>query len=176
MLKKSFYVLIAVVLLASVSVAQKHEAAAAAKVDPAKGVHDAFDRLVEGIKQVDVDKVMSSYAKTSDLLVFNNNGTATKGWDNVNDNTKQVYAKLSNVTLQITGLTIHMLGTTGAYLTCKWEQSQENSGKLETASGRMTLVYQLIGKEWKITHRHTSPDNPGATRPVFPSERLPSTP
>ena len=175
MLKKSFYILIAIALLASLSVAQKHEAASA-KVDPSKGVHDAFDRLVEGIKQVDVDKVMSSYAKTNDLLVFNNNGTATKGWDNVNDNTKQVYSKLSNVTLEITGLTIRMLGTTGAYVTCKWKQSQENGGKLETASGRMTLVYQLVGKDWKIVHRHTSPDNPDATRPVFPSERLPSRP
>ena len=74
----------------------------------------------------------------------------------------------------ITGLTIRMLGTSAAYVTCKWKQSQENAGKLETASGRMTLVYERVGKEWKIVHRHTSPDNPDATRPVFPSERLPS--
>jgi len=173
MLKRSLFILVVVLGLASLSFAQGHTAATA-KVDPSKGVHDAFDRLVEGIKQVDVDKVMTSYAKTNDLLVFNNNGTATKGWDNVNDNTKQAYAKLSNVSLEITGLTIRMLGTSGAYVTCKWKQSQENAGKLETASGRMTLVYELIGKEWKIVHRHTSPDNPDATRPVFPSERLPS--
>jgi ketosteroid isomerase-like protein len=153
--------------------AQKH-AAAAVKVDPAKGVHDAFDRFVEGIKQVDAGKVMASYANSNDLLVFNNNGTATKGWDNVNENTKQIYAKLSNVTLDITGLTIRMVGTSAAYVTCKWKQSQENAGKLENASGRWTLVYQLIGKDWKIVHRHTSPDSPDATRPVFPSERLPT--
>jgi len=172
MLKKSLFALTTLVLLAGLSVAQKHTAATA-QIDPSKGVHDAFDRFVEGIKQVDVDKVMSSYAKTNDLIVFNNNGTATKGWDNVNDNTRQVYAKLRNVSLEITGLTIRMLGTTGAYVTCKWKQSQENAGKLETASGRMTLVYQIVGKDWKIVHRHTSPDNPDATRPVFPSERLP---
>ncbi len=35
--------------------------AAAAKIDPAKGVRDAFDRLVDGIKQVDAEKVMSVY-------------------------------------------------------------------------------------------------------------------
>jgi ketosteroid isomerase-like protein len=173
MLRKSLFIIGLSMTLAGVSLAQK-QAAAPAKVDPAKGVHEAFDRLVEGIKQTDADKVMSFYAMSNDLIVFNNNGSATKGWDNVNNNTKQVYAKLSNVSLEITGLTIRMLGATGSYLTCKWKQSQENGGKLETASGRMTLVYQLIGKDWKIVHRHTSPDNPDATRPVFPSERLPS--
>ena len=173
MLKKLLFLIISLFVLAGVSFAQRREAAST-KVDPAKGVHDAFDRFVEGIKQVDADKVVTSYAKSSDLLVFNNNGTATKGWDNVNDNTKQVYAKLRNVSIEITGLTIRMLGTSAAYVTCKWKQSQENVGKLETASGRMTLVYQLIGKDWKIVHRHTSPDNPDASRPVFPSERTPS--
>ena len=93
-----------------------------------------------------------------------------------NDVTRKVYAKLSNVSIEITGLSIKMLGSTGAFVTCKWKQSQENNGKLETSSGRMTLVYQLIAKEWKIVHRHTSPDNPDATRPVFPSERQPVTP
>jgi len=171
MLNRSLFILSVVIMCAAVSIAQKQQTA---KADPAKGVHDAFDRLVEGIKQIDAGKVMSLYAKSNDLLVFNNNGTATKGWDNVNDNTEQVYAKLKNVSLEITGLTIRMVGTTGAFVTCKWKQSQEQSGKLETSSGRMTLVYQLIGKEWKIVHRHTSPDNPDASRPVFPSERLPS--
>jgi ketosteroid isomerase-like protein len=66
-----------------------------------------------------------------------------------------------------------MLGKTAAYVSCKWKQSQENNGVLENASGRMTLIFKLVGKDWKISHRHTSPDNPDATRPVFPSERTP---
>jgi ketosteroid isomerase-like protein len=172
-MKRLFFIALTFALAAVPALAQKQ---AVGKPDPTKGVHEAFDRLIEGIKQVDADKVMSLYAKSNDLLIFNNNGTATKGWDNVNDSTKQVYAKLSNVTIDITGLNIRMLGTTGAYVTCKWKQSQENDGKLESSSGRMTLVYQLTGKEWKIVHRHTSPDKPDATRPVFPSERQPNTP
>src|SRR5438067_112721 len=115
--------------------------AAAAKVDTTKGVHDAFDRLVGGIKEVNVDKVMGVYERSDRLLIFNNNGTATNGWDNVKANVTATYAKLSNVTLEITGLHIEMLGTRGAYLTCKWKQSQENEGKLENASGRMTLIF-----------------------------------
>ena len=144
---------------------------AVGKIDPNKGVHDAFDRLVEGIKEVDVAKVMSVYAKDSKLLIFNNNGTATQGWDEVKSVNEKIYAKLSNVTLDITGLRIEMLGAKAAYVTCKWKQTQDNNGKMEESSGRMTLVFKLTGKDWKITHRHTSPDKPDATRPVFPSER-----
>ncbi len=46
--------------------------AVAAKVDPAKGVRDAFDKLVEGIEQVDAAKVMSVYEKGDRILFFNN--------------------------------------------------------------------------------------------------------
>lgn len=167
---KKLAILSIFVLLAAISTfGQK---AAAGSADPSKGVHDAFDRLVEGIKQVDVTKVMDAYEKSSRLLIFNNNGTATIGWDTVKANNERTYAKLKNVSLEITGLRIEMMGRTGAYATCKWKQSQENDGKLENASGRMTLIFKLIGKDWKITHRHTSPDNPDATRPVFPSERV----
>lgn len=142
-----------------------------AAADPAKGVRDAFDRLIDGIKEVNVDKVMSSYEKSDRLLIFNNNGTATIGWDNVKNNLTASYPKVSNVTLEITGLRVEMLGRTAAYVSCKWKQSQEFDGNLETSAGRMTLVYKLVGKEWKVTHRHTSPDRPEANRPVFPSER-----
>jgi len=166
---KNFLAAVSVVIgLAMSGYAQK---AAAGKIDPTSGVHAAFDRLVEGITQVDANKVMSVYDKSPDLLIFNNIGNATLGWDNVRNNVEKSYAKIKNVTLDITGLRIKMLGKTSAYVTCKWKQTQENEGKLEDASGRMTLVFSLIGKDWKVVHRHTSPDNPGPTRPVFPSER-----
>ena len=149
----------------------KKPAAGGGTNDATKPVKDVFDRLVEGIKQNDVDKVMSTYEKSDRILFFNNNGTATIGWDNMKSNREQLYAKTKNVTLDITGLRIEMLGKTAAYATCKWKQSQEFDGKPESASGRMTLVFKLIGKDWKIVHLHTSPDSPAATRPVMPSER-----
>ena len=149
----------------------KKPAAGGGTTDATKPVRDVFDRLVEGIKQNDVDKVMSTYEKSDRILFFNNNGTATIGWDNMKSNREQLYAKTKNVTLDITGLRIEMLGKTAAYATCKWKQSQEFDGKPESASGRMTLVFKLIGKDWKIVHLHTSPDSPAATRPVMPSER-----
>ncbi len=141
------------------------------KADPTKPVREAFDRLVEGIKQADAEKVMSVYDKSDKILFFNNNGSATIGWETMKKNRESSYEKTTNVTLEITGLRVEMLAPDSAYLSNKWKQTQEYDGKLETASGRMTIVFRKIGKDWKAVHLHTSPDNPAATRPVLNSER-----
>ena len=141
------------------------------KTDPAKDVRAAFDRLAEGIRQADAAKVMSVYNKSEDMLFFNNNGSVTRGWETMKANREASYKNTANVTLETTGVRVEMLGKDSAYLTCKWKQTQEYSGKIEVASGRMTLVFKLVGKDWKVVHLHTSPDNPDASRPVFPSER-----
>lgn len=168
-MKKIAVVFITIFVFGSLAFGQK---AAATRADPAKNVREAFDRLIEGIKQVDADKVMAAYDKTDRILIFNNNGTATIGWDNIKANVTASYAKVSNVTLDVTGVRVEMLGKSSAYLSCKWTQRQESDGKLENASGRMTLVFRLVRNDWKIIHRHTSPDNPGPTRPVLSSERV----
>jgi hypothetical protein len=176
-MKKTTLLSFVILALASVAFGQKTNVI---KVKPAavvttvgdKGVRDAFDRLIEGIKQVDADKVMSVYQNSDRILFFNNNGTATIGWETMKKNREASYAKISNVSLDITGLRVEMLGKDAAYVTCKWKQQQEYEGKLESASGRMTLVFRLIGKDWKVVHLHTSPDNPDAARPVMPSERV----
>ena len=114
---------------------------------------------------------MSVYDKSERTLFFNNNGSVTLGWETMKSNRDSSYLKIKNVSLEITGLRVEMLSKTSAYVSCKWKQSQEYDGKLENASGRMTLVFKLIGKEWKAMHLHTSPDNLPATRPVLDSER-----
>jgi ketosteroid isomerase-like protein len=167
-MKRFAYLFLFLFVCAVPSFAQK---AAAAKADPTKDVKAAFDRLIEGIKQVDANKVMSVYDDSDRTLFFNNNGTATLGWETMKKNREAAYAKTKNVSLDITGLRVEMLGPSAAYVTCKWKQSQEYEDKLESASGRMTLIFRKIGKDWKVVHLHTSPDNPAATRPVLPSER-----
>ncbi len=167
-MKRIFLFAFAFAALASNMAAQK---ASTVKVDPKKSVAAAFDRFVEGIRQVDAGKVADAYEVNSRLLVFNNNGSATIDSETVRANTAATYAKLKNVSIDITGTRVEMLSDKAAYLTCKWTQSQENDGKLETSSGRMTLVYKLIGKDWKIVHAHTSPDSPPPARPVLDSER-----
>jgi ketosteroid isomerase-like protein len=168
---KKFAFINLIILILTFSAFSQKTKTTVIKADPTKGVRDAFDRLVEGIKQADAEKVMSVYQNSDRILFFNNNGTATIGWENMKKNRDSSYAKTKNVSLDITGLRVEMLGKDSAYLTCKWKQQQEYDGKLESASGRMTVVFKLIGKEWKAIHLHTSPDNPDATRPVLTSER-----
>ncbi len=174
-MKKIAFLTVIILSLTGAAFAQKTNVV---KIKPAivatigdKGVRDAFDRLIEGIKQVDAEKVMSVYESSDRILFFNNNGSATIGWENMKKNREASYANAANVTLDITGLRVEMLGKDAAYITCKWKQQQEYNGKLENASGRMTLVFKLIGKDWKVVHLHTSPDNPDSSRPVLPSER-----
>lgn len=141
------------------------------KVDPAKDVRAAFDRLVEGIEQVDVEKVMSVYQNSPDILFFNYNGSVTRGWDQMRSNRESTYARVKNVTLDATGVQVNVLSPTSAYVTCKWKLQQEYDGKLESSNGRMSLVFKKIGKEWKVVHLHTSPDVAPKDIVVPPSEK-----
>jgi ketosteroid isomerase-like protein len=168
-MKKFAFIILSAFLLITPAFAQK--SAGAAKPDPAKGVRDAFDRLTEGVRQNDVEKVMGVYDNSDRTLFFNNNGSATIGWQQMHDNRVSAYAKTKNVTLDVTGLRVEMLSPTSAYVSYKWKQQQEYDGKLENGSGRTTLVFKKIGKDWKIVHSHVSPDNPGSNRPVLDSER-----
>ncbi len=158
---------LAILLTGSVS-AQK---AAAAKPDPAKPVRDAFERLLEGIRQVDVSKVMDAYDKGPRTLFFNNNGSVTLGWDLMKSNRESSYAKIKDVTLDVKGVRVEMLGPAAAYVSCTWTQSQVYDGKLENAAGRMTLIFKRVGKDWKVVHLHTSPSTPSGDRPLLDSEK-----
>jgi ketosteroid isomerase-like protein len=169
-MKKLAFISLVILIFTFSATAQK-AAAGKTAVDPAKAVGEAFDRLIEGIKQVDADKVMSVYDKNDRMLFFNYSGSATIGWENMRQNRESLYAKIKDVTLDVTGRRIEMLSKTSAYATFKWTQSQVYNGKLESSTGRTTLVFKLVGKDWKVVHLHTSPDAPPATRPVVPSEK-----
>ncbi len=168
-MNKFALLLLFIAIAATVSYGQR--SAAAARNSAVNEVSAAFDRLIEGITQVDAEKVMSVYDKSDRTLFFNNNGTATIGWETMRTNRESAYKRTKDVTLEITGKRIEILGPAAAYVSCKWKQRQVYDDKLEEASGRMTLIFKKIGKEWKVVHLHTSPDNPPASRPVLDSER-----
>ena len=159
------------IVLALSLCAYNQKQATGPKPDPAREVRAAFDRLVEGIRQVDAEKVMSVYENSDTILFFNNNGSVTRGWAQMKENRESSFAKTKDVTLEPTGVQVTLLSPTSAYVTFQWKQTQEYDGKLESASGRTTLVFKKLGKEWKAVHLHTSPDNPGPNRPVLDSER-----
>lgn len=132
-----------------------------------------FNELLNGIRHADVKAVTNVYLKSPRLVLFNSNGTVTKGWDQLRMNRESAYRDLKDVKLDVRDVSITMLGRDGAVVTCLWTQSQTYKGTAETATGRMTLVFKRIGKDWKVIHLHTSPDRPDPSR-VMPSEQTPT--
>ena len=129
-------------------------------VPGSEAVVAAFNRLREGIESADVEKVMSVYWKHPSLILFNYNGSVTKGWEQVRQNRLSSYPEIKDVKLDVRDVSVAMLGRDGAVLNCLWTQSQTYKGASETASGRMTLVFKRFGNTWKAIHLHTSTDTP----------------
>jgi uncharacterized protein (TIGR02246 family) len=135
-----------------------------------RAVRDAFDSLVDGIRRADAAAVMALYWNSAQLSVFNNNGTVTRTWEQVRSNRESLYGKVSDVKLDVRDVRVKTLGPTAAVVTCLWEQTQTAEGQSEHATGRLTVVYQKVGADWKIVHTHTSPDRPSPSN-LLPSER-----
>ena len=139
----------------------------------ADDVNHAFNKLLDGIRHADVDAVMAGYWNDRRLSLFNYNGTVTKGWEQVRKNRESSYPEIKDVKLDVREVTITMLGTNGALVTCLWTQSQNYKGNPETASGRMTLIFKRVGTAWKAIHLHSSPDTPNPAA-IPPSEQRPA--
>ena len=140
---------------------------------PPGSVLAAFNALLKGIRHADVKAVTNAYQNSPRLVLFNNNGTVTRGWEQLKANREASYPDLKGVKLDIRDLHVTMLGRDAALITCLWTQSQTFRGAPESASGRMTIAFRRIGTQWKAFHLHTSPDKPVATS-IMPSEQMPA--
>ena len=140
-----------------------------------EGVLAAFNKLLDGIRHANVDEVMSAYWNNPGLNLFNYNGSVTKGWQQVRKNRESSYPEIKDVKLEVRDVSVTMLGTTGAIVTCQWTQAQNYKGAPETASGRMTLVFKRVGNAWKAIHLHSSPDTPNPAV-IPPSEKPVASP
>ena len=138
----------------------------------AEGVVEAFNALLDGIRHASVTEVMSVYWNSSQLNLFNYNGTVTKGWQQVKKNRESSYPEIKDVKLEVRDVSVTMLGRDGATVTCLWTQTQNYKGTPESVSGRMTLVFKRVGNAWKAIHLHSSPDNPNPA--VIPASERPS--
>ncbi|HYY58887.1 MAG TPA: nuclear transport factor 2 family protein [Pyrinomonadaceae bacterium] len=134
------------------------------KESATEGVVAAFDALIDGIRRADVNAVTAVYWNSPRLLLFNYNGSITKGWEQMRKNRESSYPELKDVKIEVHDRRVEMLGRDGALVTCLWTQSQTYRGTPETASGRMTLVFRRAGTSWKAIHLHTSPDAPDPSR------------
>jgi ketosteroid isomerase-like protein len=141
---------------------------------PSTGVLAAFDKIIEGVKRANVDMATSGYWKSPALILFNYNGSVTRGWDQMRKNRELSYPEITDVKLEVHDKHVIMLGRDGAVVMCLWTQSQTYKGQPDSASGRMTLVFKRVGNEWKAVHLHTSPDKPDASR--VPASEQPTPP
>jgi ketosteroid isomerase-like protein len=148
----------------------------ATPVAPSTGVLAAFDKIIEGIRRSNVDMYTSGYWNSSTLILFNYNGTVTRGWDQLKKNRESSFPDIKDVKIDIHDKHVVMLGRDGAVVSCLWTQTQTYKGAPDTASGRMTLVFKRVGTEWKAVHLHTSPDKPDASRVPASEQPSPSTP
>lgn len=154
--------------------ARRRRAAQTAAKDPgAKGVLAAFEELLDGIRNADVEAVTVAYWNSPQLILFNNNGTVTKGWEQMRKNRESSYPEMKNVKLDVRDVRVQMIGRDGALVSCLWTQSQTYRGVSESATGRMSLVFRRIGNTWRAIHLHTSPDAPDPSR-LLPSEQTPT--
>jgi ketosteroid isomerase-like protein len=143
---------------------------AAAAEPGAQAVRAVFDTLIRGIERSDVDAVMALYWNSPQLVIFNNNGTVTRGWEQVRANRASSYPEAKEVKIEPRDVRVQMLGREGAAVTCLWRQSQVFRGTPESSAGRLTVVFRLINQGWKIVHTHSSPEAPDPSR-LPPSEQ-----
>src|SRR5215217_4000401 len=155
--------------------APKKAPASTAQEPGSEGVLAAFNTLLDGIRHASVEEVMSAYWNNSRLSLFNYNGSVTKGWEQVKKNRESSYPEIKDVKLEVRDVSVTMLGTTGAVVTCQWKQSQTYKSAPETVSGRMTLVFKRIGNAWKAIHLHSSTDTPNPAV-IPPSEQPVASP
>jgi ketosteroid isomerase-like protein len=134
------------------------------QVSPSGSVLAAFNALLDGIRHADVKSVINAYQNSPRLLLFNYNGTVTKGWDQMKTNRESSYSKIKDVKLDVRDVRVTILGRDAALITCQWTQSMTFDGVPETDTGRMTIVFRKIGTAWKAIHLHTSNDNPDPSR------------
>jgi ketosteroid isomerase-like protein len=131
---------------------------------------DTFNALLDGIRAANAKTVSDYYWRSPELIIFNSNGTVTKGWEQMSKNRESSYAKLKDVVLEVRDVRATMLGRDGGVVNFLWTQSQTSDGVPDSASGRTTLVFRRVANAWKIIHAHISPDAPDPSR-VLQSEQ-----
>lgn len=137
---------------------------------------DTFNTLLDGIRAANAKTVSNIYWRSPELVIFNSNGTVTKGWEQMSKNRESSYAKLKDVVLNERDVHATMLGRDNGVVNFLWTQSQTSDGVPDSASGRTTLIFRHIGTSWKIVHAHISPDSPDPSRILQTEQTTPMTP
>src|SRR5437016_1285123 len=76
-------------------------AEAGAQVSPSTGVLSAFNSLLDGIRHADVKAVTNAYQNSPRLVLFNYNGTVTRGWDQRSEEHTSELQSLTNLVCRL---------------------------------------------------------------------------
>jgi len=129
----------------------------------ARAVRTVLDDQVMAWNKGDLDGFMAGYWNSDDLT-FISGGTLTRGWKA----TKERYEKRYKAdgkemgALNFSEIHVEVLSPTVAVVRGKFDLTfaKETDEKKKTASGRYTLIMKKIDGAWKVTHDHTSADEP----------------
>lgn len=129
----------------------------------AKAVRGVLEAQQAAWNKGDLDGFMAGYWNSDDLT-FISGGTLTKGWKATKERYEKRYKADGKEMGALTFSDVHveMLSPTAAMVRGKFELvfAKETDPKKKTPSGRYTLIVKKVGGAWKVTHDHTSADEP----------------
>src|SRR2546423_2888592 len=62
-----------------------------AETPGSEAVLAAFNKILDGVRHANVNEVTTPYWNSKQLILFNNNGTVTRGWDQMRKNRESSY-------------------------------------------------------------------------------------
>jgi hypothetical protein len=89
--------------------AQNKPVVSATQTPGSAAVLAAFESLLNGIRKANVKMVTDIYWNSPRLVLFNNNGTVTRGWDQMRKNRESSYPEIKDVKLDVRDVSVMML-------------------------------------------------------------------
>src|ERR1700694_1709976 len=81
-----------------------------AETPGSEAVLASFNKILNGIRHANVDEVTNAYWNSRQLILFNSNGSVTRGWDQLRKNRESSYPDMKDVQLDAHDVHVLMLG------------------------------------------------------------------
>jgi beta-aspartyl-peptidase (threonine type) len=128
-----------------------------------KDIRAVLDAQVTAWNKGDLDGFMAGYWN-DDALTFISGGDITSGWKKTKERYEKRYKSDGKEMgkLAFSELRVEVLSPTAATLHGRFELTfeKEKDEKKKMVRGRFTLVLRKFADGWKITHDHTSAEEP----------------
>lgn len=119
---------------------------------PERAIRRVLEDQARAWNSGDIEEYMSGYWK-SDETVFTSGGKIIRGWQTVLNNYRKGYPTREAMgELTFSDLEVSLIGPRAAVVLGRWALKRGG----DTPHGVFTLILQRFGKDWRITHDHTS--------------------